>query len=62
MITAVLVHEKQSVVDLVCTFLTFSFLSREENLTVSRNEVFGIELLITATFLLGFFFLDCSLH
>lgn len=46
MITVVLIYEKQSVVDLVCTFLTFSFLSREENLTICHNEVFGMEILI----------------
>lgn len=31
MITVVLVHEKQSGVDLVYAFLTLSFLSKEEN-------------------------------
>lgn len=38
-------------------YFPFSFLSREQNLIVSHNEVieFGIELLITATILFLFF-------
>lgn len=46
MITVVLIYEKQSVVDLDCTFLTLSFFIRGENLTISCNEVIGIELII----------------
>lgn len=46
MITVVLLYEKQSVIDLVCMFLTVSFSSRKENLAISHNEIFGMEILI----------------